>query len=232
MDQSNVLLVHGAWADASSWAGVIKVLQACGHNVAAVQLPHTSHAINVKFARRAIAAFAGPVLVAGHSYGGMVVSDASHANDQVMGLVFVAAFGLEAGESLAGLAKQGPALPSASHVRADSEGYLSIDPAMFPDDFASDVELAQARVMAATQKPIHASIVDAKAGPPGWKEHPCWYQVSELDAMIPPASEHLFAKRMNAVETLSLASSHASLVAHPREIAAFIESAILCKVAS
>jgi pimeloyl-ACP methyl ester carboxylesterase len=232
MDQSNVLLVHGAWADASSWTGVIKLLQAAGHNVAAVQLPHTSHALNVAFARRAIAAFAGPVLVAGHSYGGMVMSDASHENDRVMGLVFVAAFGLDEGESLGALAKQGPALPSGSHVRADADGYLSIDPAMFPDDFASDVDLAEARVMAVTQKPIHASIIEAKAGPPGWKEHPSWYQVSELDAMIPPAAEHFFAKRMNAVETLSLASSHASLVAHPREIASFIESAILCQVPS
>jgi len=222
---ANILLVHGAWADGSSWSRVIKLLQAAGHNVAAVQLPHTSHADNVTVTRHAIDAFAGPVVAVGHSYGGMVVGDASHANDKVSALVFVAAFALDEGESLAALAQQGPPLPSASHIRPNAYGYLFIDPATFANDFAADVDPADARVMAAVQKPIHASIFGATAGPPGWKEHPAWYQISENDAMIPPDAERLFAKRVNARKTISLPSSHASLVSHPTEITALIEEA-------
>ena len=221
-DPANILLVHGAWADGSSWSRVIKVLQASGHNVAAVQLPHTSHPDNVTFARHAIEAFSGPVVAVGHSYGGMVIADASHANSKVSALVFIAAFALDEGESLASLAKQGPALPSSTHIRPNAYGYLFIDPATFANDFAADVAVADARVMAAVQKPIHASIFEAKAGPPGWKEHPSWYQVSENDGMIPPDAERFFAKRISAKKTLSLPSSHASLISHPQEVATLI----------
>jgi pimeloyl-ACP methyl ester carboxylesterase len=221
----NVLLVHGAWADGSSWSHVIPILQASGHNVVAVQLPHTSHADNVTTARHAIEAFNGPVVVAGHSYGGFVIGDASHNNPKVAGLVYIAAFGLDEGEGLAQLSKLGPPLPSAAHVKPSPYGYLFLDPATFAIDFAADVDISEARVMAAVQKPVHASIIQAIPGPPGWKQHPSWYQISENDRMIPPDAERLFAKRMNA-KTISLPSSHASLVSHPREVAALIEEAV------
>jgi pimeloyl-ACP methyl ester carboxylesterase len=225
---ANILLVHGAFADGSSWSSVIKLLQADGHDVRAVQLPQISHAQNVSFTRRAIDALAEPVILVGHSSGGLVRSDVSHANLKVAGLVFVAAFATDEGETLASLSQQGPPLPSASHIRRDPEGFLFVDQTMFSKDFAADVDPADARALAAAQKPIHASILDTPAGPPGWREHPSWYQVSERDAMISADAERFFSKRINAVETLSLPSSHASLISYSHEVAALIERAGKC----
>ena len=219
---TNIVLVHGAWADGSSWNKVIPILQNAGHNVIAVQLPEHSLADDVETVKRAIEHIGGPAILVGHSYGGSVITDAGYNNPNVTGLVYVAAFAPDEGQSLSNfvdLAK----LPKDLLI-FDSGGFVYINPAMFPGAFAQDVDPAEAAVMAIVQKPINQSVLGEKSGPPAWKQLPTWYQISEGDHMIPPDAERLFAKQMNAT-TLSINSSHASPVSHPEEIAQLILNA-------
>ena len=219
---TNIVLVHGAWADGSSWNKVIPILQNAGHNVIAVQLPEHSLADDVETVKRAIEHIGGPAILVGHSYGGSVITDAGYNNPNVTGLVYVAAFAPDEGQSLSNfvdLAK----LPKDLLI-FDSGGFVYINPAMFPGAFAHDVDPAEAAVMAIVQKPINQSVLGEKSGPPAWKQLPTWYQISEGDHMIPPDAERLFAKQMNAT-TLSINSSHASPVSHPEEIAQLILNA-------
>lgn len=219
---TNIVLVHGAWADGSSWNKVIPILQNAGHNVIAVQLPEHSLADDVETVKRAIEHIGGPAILVGHSYGGSVITDAGYNNPNVTGLVYVAAFAPDEGQSLSNfvdLAK----LPK-DLLMFDSGGFVYINPAMFPGAFAHDVDPAEAAVMAIVQKPINQSVLAEKSGPPAWKQLPTWYQISEGDHMIPPDAERLFAKQMNAT-TLSINSSHASPVSHPEEIAQLILNA-------
>ena len=219
---TNIVLVHGAWADGSSWNKVIPILQNAGHNVIAVQLPEHSLADDVETVKRAIEHIGGPAILVGHSYGGAVITDAGYNNPNVTGLVYVAAFAPDEGQSLSNfvdLAK----LPKDLLI-FDSGGFVYINPAMFPGAFAQDVDPAEAAVMAIVQKPINQSVLGEKSGPPAWKQLPTWYQISESDHMIPPDAERLFAKQMNAT-TLSINSSHASPVSHPEEIAQLILNA-------
>lgn len=219
---TNIVLVHGAWADGSSWNKVIPILQNAGHNVIAVQLPEHSLADDVETVKRAIEHIGGPAILVGHSYGGAVITDAGYNNPNVTGLVYVAAFAPDEGQSLSNfvdLAK----LPKDLLI-FDSGGFVYINPAMFPGAFAHDVDPAEAAVMAIVQKPINQSVLGEKSGPPAWKQLPTWYQISEGDHMIPPDAERLFAKQMNAT-TLSINSSHASPVSHPEEIAQLILNA-------
>ena len=219
---TNIVLVHGAWADGSSWNKVIPILQNAGHNVIAVQLPAHSLADDVETVKRAIEHIGGPAILVGHSYGGAVITDAGYNNPNVTGLVYVAAFAPDEGQSLSNfvdLAK----LPKDLLI-FDSGGFVYINPAMFPGAFAHDVDPAEAAVMAIVQKPINQSVLGEKSGPPAWKQLPTWYQISEGDHMIPPDAERLFAKQMNAT-TLSINSSHASPVSHPEEIAQLILNA-------
>ena len=219
---TNIVLVHGAWADGSSWNKVIPILQNAGHNVIAVQLPEHSLADDVETVKRAIEHIGGPAILVGHSYGGAVITDAGYNNPNVTGLVYVAAFAPDEGQSLSNfvdLAK----LPKDLLI-FDSGGFVYINPAMFPGAFAHDVDPAEAAVMAIVQKPINQSVLGEKSGPPAWKQLPTWYQISEGDHMIPPDAERLFAKQMNAT-TLSINSSHASPVSYPEEIAQLILNA-------
>jgi pimeloyl-ACP methyl ester carboxylesterase len=219
---TNIVLVHGAWADGSSWNKVIPILQNAGHNVIAVQLPEHSLADDVETVKRAIEHIGGPAILVGHSYGGAVITDAGYNNPNVTGLVYVAAFAPDEGQSLSNfvdLAK----LPKDLLI-FDSGGFVYINPAMFPGAFAHDVDPAEAAVMAIVQKPINQSVLGEKSGPPAWKQLPTWYQISEGDHMIPPDAERLFAKQMNTT-TLSINSSHASPVSHPEEIAQLILNA-------
>jgi len=219
---TNIVLVHGAWADGSSWNKVIPILQNAGHNVIAVQLPEHSLADDVETVKRAIEHIGGPAILVGHSYGGAVITNAGYNNPNVTGLVYVAAFAPDEGQSLSNfvdLAK----LPKDLLI-FDSGGFVYINPAMFPGAFAHDVDPAEAAVMAIVQKPINQSVLGEKSGPPAWKQLPTWYQISEDDHMIPPDAERLFAKQMNAT-TLSINSSHASPVSHPEEIAQLILNA-------
>jgi pimeloyl-ACP methyl ester carboxylesterase len=223
--KQNILLVHGAWADGSSWSKVIQILSETGYNTVATQLKLVSLEDDVETVRRAVEALAGPVLLVGHSYGGAVITEAAHLCPNATGLVYLAAFALDKGESLSILsASSAVAPPGAAAFRPDKYGFLWIDRKMYPDNFCQDVDKTEARIMASTQKPLSVACFEAKATDAGWKNLPSWYQVSLNDRMVPPEAEQFMAKRINA-NTISLPSSHASLVSHPKEIADFILSA-------
>jgi pimeloyl-ACP methyl ester carboxylesterase len=221
----NILLVHGAWADGSSWSKVIQILTEAGYNTVATQLKLVSLEDDAETVRRAAEALAGPVLLVGHSYGGAVITESAHLCPNAVGLVYLAAFALDKGESLSILsASSAVAPPGAAAFRPDKYGFLWIDRKMYPDNFCQDVDKTEASIMASTQKPLSVACFEAKATDAGWKNLPSWYQVSLNDRMVPPEAEQFMAKRINA-NTISLPSSHASLVSHPKEVAEFILSA-------
>jgi pimeloyl-ACP methyl ester carboxylesterase len=187
-----------------------------------VQLPLHSLADDIATVKRAIDLVGGPVILVGHSYGGFVITNAAYNNTSVKGLVYLAAFAPNEGQSLSNFIDT-TKLPKGFLV-VDNGGFVYINPEMFPQAFAQDIDVAQAKVMAAVQKPFNQSIIPEKSGPPAWKQLPTWYQVSENDHVIPPDVERMFAKQINAT-TISLASSHASPVSHPNEVAQLILNA-------
>jgi pimeloyl-ACP methyl ester carboxylesterase len=216
----NIVLVHGAWADGSSWSKVIPILQKAGHRVIAVQLAEHSLADDVSTVRHAIELVGGPTILVGHSYGGFVITNAAYNNPNCF--VYVAAFAPDEGQSTSNFVDI-TKLPK-DFLIIDKGGFAYINPKLFHYSFAQDVNSTEADIMVATQKPTSTSILAEKSGPPAWKQLPTWYQVSENDRIIPPATEQMFAKQMNAT-TISLPSSHASLVSHPNEIAQLILNA-------
>ena len=218
----NIILVHGAWADGSSWSKVIPILQNAGYRVIAAQLPLHSLADDVDTVKRAIDLVGGPTILVGHSYGGFVITNAAYNNPNVKGLVYIAAFVPDVGESLSNFIDP-TKLPQGLLV-FDSRGFGYINPEMFSQAFAQDINSTEATIMASVQKPINQSVLGEKSGPPAWKQLPTWYQVSEGDRMIPPDAERQFAQRINST-TISINSSHASLVSHPDVIAQFILNA-------
>ena len=215
----NIVLVHGLWADGSSWSKVIPTLQKAGHRVIAVQLAEHSLAEDVATVKRAIDLVGGPTILVAHSFGGFVITQAAYNNQNVTGLVYVSAFAPDEGESAVNFVPV-ESLPPGLLV-VDSGGFAYLNPQMFPQAFAQDVNKTEAEIMAITQKPAHQSLFTEKSGPPAWKQHPTWFEVSEGDRIIPPDAQRMFAQRMNAT-TISLNSSHASLVSHPNEIAQLI----------
>ena len=220
VNTTNIVLVHGLWADGSSWSKVIPILQKEGHRVIAVQLPLHSLADDVATVKRAIDLIGGPVILVGHSYGGEVITNAAYNNPNVKGLVYIAAIAPKEGQSLSNIVDVSK-LPK-NFLIIDRGGFAYVNPKMFHDFFAQDVDPAQTNTMAVVQKPANLSgILAEKSGPPAWKQLPAWYQVSENDHALPPALEHQFAKEINAT-TISLPSSHASLVSHPNEVAQLI----------
>jgi pimeloyl-ACP methyl ester carboxylesterase len=221
----DIVLVHGAFADGSSWSQVISLLAKDGYNAIAVQIPLTSLEDDIASTRRMLDAIDGPVVLVGHSYGGAVISGAAHGAANVISLVYVAAFAPDEGESLGqDIYGRYPPLPVGQYFRPDAGGNLYIDRDHFRECFAQDVDSDQAHVMAAAQKPIAGAIFGAKVGPAAWHDIPAWYQISEDDGMIPPDAQRWMANRIGA-RTITLPSSHASLISHPREIADLIEEA-------
>ncbi len=220
----NIILVHGAWGDASHWRHVIPPLDAKGYRVTAVQNPLTSLADDVDRTRRLAAAQDGPTILVGHSYGGAVISGAGHEAN-VVGLVYVAAFGPDEGESLGGIFGRREPPSGGAAIRPDADGFLWLDRGLFHQSFCQDLDATESLVMALTQKPIAGRCFEDKAGPPAWKSKPSWYQVSTGDHMIPPQTEQEMAERMNARKIVSLDASHASLASRPDEIVALIEEA-------
>jgi pimeloyl-ACP methyl ester carboxylesterase len=219
----SIVLVHGAWADGSSWSKVIILLQKAGYTVTAVQNPETTFADDVAATRRALAAQTGPTVLVGHSYGGAVITEAGADAPNVISLVYVAAFGLDVGESLDAIAKSGPPPESAKYIH-EAGGFLLIDPAAFPKYFCPDVDPVTARWLAAAQVPISLDCWNGKVTKAAWKTKPSYFVVATNDQMIPPAAERMFAKRMGAV-TIELPSSHAVMLSHAKEVTAFIEKA-------
>jgi pimeloyl-ACP methyl ester carboxylesterase len=221
----NVLLVHGAWADGSSWGGVIPLLRERGHNAVAVQLSLNSLADDVAHTRQVLAdRLQGPTVLVGHSYGGAVISGAAAGQSNVIALVYASAFAPDEGESLGGLSGRYPAAPLGDHLQPDSRGKLWIDPAKYNEVFCQDVDAMQAGVMAATQGPLAGAIFGEKAGPAAWHTVPSWYFVSTDDRAIAPDLERFMAGRMGA-STIEVTSSHASPVSHPHEVADLIFAA-------
>jgi pimeloyl-ACP methyl ester carboxylesterase len=219
---TNIVLVHGGWADGSSWMKDIIILENAGHRVIAVQLPLHSLADDVATVKRAIDLVGGPTILVGHSYGGEVITNAGYNNPNVTGLVYIAAFAPDEGQSLSSFVD--PATFPKDLFLVDSGGFIYLNPEIFRENFAQDVDPAEADLMAIVQKPFNQSIFGEKSGPPAWKQLPTWYQISDADRMIPPDVQRMFAERMNAT-TLSLNTSHASYVSHPNEIAELILNA-------
>jgi len=222
--KTNVVLVHGAWADGSTWSKVIPLLQDKGFNVTAVQIPLTSLSDDIAVTQRFLAQQKGPTVLVGHSYGGAVITGAANNAPNVTALVYIAAFGLDEGESLASLSQQGPATAGAAQIRPDDNGFLWIDRDGFAKAFAADVDPVEARVMAAVQRPLSVKSFSEKSGAPAWKHLKSWYLVSADDQMIPPSAEEFMAKRMGAT-VCSVPASHASMVSHPKEVADLITQA-------
>jgi pimeloyl-ACP methyl ester carboxylesterase len=223
-DRPNIVLVHGAWADGSSWSAVIQSLQADGYNVTAPQFPETSLADDVARLRQVLARQDGPTIVAGHSYGGQIMTALGTDAPNVVGLVYIAAFGLDEGESLGALLGGGPPTPSLAHMSVDEQGFGWLPEDDFVNHFAADVDTAKARVMFAVQQPIAMSAFDDIMGEPAWKSQPSWYLVAVNDEAIPPDAERTFASRMGAT-TVEIPSSHVAMVSHADEAVKLIEKA-------
>jgi len=221
--QKTVVLVHGAFADGSSWDKVIPLLQAKGLNVVAVQNPLTSLADDVAAAKRVIDAQSGPVVLVGHSWGGTVITEAG-SSDKVAALVYVAAFAPDTGQSTNDLNKAGPPPPGAASIRADNAGYLYLTAEGVAKNFAQDLAAAETKVMAATQGPVLGKAFDDKVMNPAWKNKPSWFVVAEKDRMIQPDLERAMAKRINATTT-ALPTSHVPMLSRPTDVAAVIIAA-------
>jgi pimeloyl-ACP methyl ester carboxylesterase len=221
---SNIVLVHGAFADGSSWSRVIPLLEAKGFNVTAVQNPLNSLADDVATTRRLLAQQSGPTILVGHSYAGFVITEAGNAPN-VVGLVYISSYGPAEGESHDDLVRRYAAPPGSSAVQLDENGYLWIAREKYREAFAQDVDPPQAAIMAAVQKPVSKkNCFGAPASAPAWNSKPSWFLVSTDDHMINPELQRFMAKRMGATTT-SAPSSHASLVSHPVETANLIVEA-------
>lgn len=216
----NVVLVHGLYADGSSWGKVIPLLQAQGLHVTAVQNPTTSFQDDVAAVRRALAQQDGPTLLVAHSYGGMVITEAG-ADPKVTGLVYIAARAPDAGEDYPALTKTYPAAPAGAGLRWDADGYGALSEPAFLKDFAGDLPPAEARVYYAVQQRMGKPVTQARTTVAAWRQKPSWYAVSTEDRTINPDLQRFMAKRMGA-KTIELASSHVSLLSHPREVADLI----------
>jgi len=212
----NIVLVHGAWADGSCWSKVIRRLQSDGYEVTAVQLPETSLADDVARVRHVLGRQGGPTILAAHSYGGQVITSLGTDAPNVVGLVYIAAFGLDEGESIGALLQQGPPTPAIAHVEIDSAGFAWLPEDDFLGHFAADIDPVEAKVMYAVQQPLHTSTFDDVMGTPAWKSLPSWYLVAQNDEVIPPDAERQFAARMGA-DTIEVASGHCAMVSHPEE---------------
>ena len=220
----SIVLVHGAWADGSCWSAVIGGLQGDGYNVTAPQFPESSLADDVARLRQVLNRQDGPTVVVGHSYGGQIMTALGTDAPNAAGLVYIAAFGLDQGESIGALAAQGPPTPALAHLDIDAQGFAWLPEEDFVKHFAADVDPVRARVMCAVQQPVAAAAFQDVMGVPAWKSLPTWFMVAMADEAIPPDAERQFAGRMGAT-TIEVPSSHVAMVSHPDEVAQLIETA-------
>lgn len=216
----NIVLVHGAWADGSSWSKLIPLLQAKGLHAVAVQNPLSSIADDVASTNRMIDAQDGPVLLVGHSYGGAVITEAG-SNPKVAGLVYVAAFAPDAGETFARLARNFPAPPAFSEIKPIEDGYLLLTEKGVIEDFAQDLSPEEKSVVLATQGATQGAILSTPIKTAAWRDKPNWFVIAENDRAISPEQEKSTAARMGA-KTLTLATSHLPMLSQPEKVAAFI----------
>ncbi|MDB5755282.1 MAG: putative signal peptide protein, partial [Massilia sp.] len=219
---NNVVLVHGAWADGSSWSDVITRLHGAGLNVTSVQNPLTSLAEDVAATRRALALQKGPTVLAGHSYAGSVITEAG-IDPKVTALVYVAARAPDAGEDFVALAAKFPTMPVRAGAQ-EHDGFVTLTEDAFLKYFAGDVPRKRARVLYAAQQPIAKTLFNGRTTVAAWRMKPSWYAVSKQDQTTSPELERFLAKRMHAT-TIELDSSHLSIISHPKEIADLILAA-------
>ena len=220
----NVVLVHGAWADGSSWSSVIERLQADGYHVTAPQFPLTSLAADVARLRQVLALQDGPAVIVGHSYGGQVMTALGNDAPNVVGLVYIAAFGIDEGESLGGLLAQGPPTPALAHQFVDEQGFVWLTEDDFVNHFARDVDPVKAKALYAVQQPLAASAFNDVMSVPAWKSLPSWYLVAQDDQALPADAERMFANRMGAT-TIEVPGGHLAMVSHPAEVVNLTEAA-------
>src|ERR1700677_1903078 len=220
----NIVLIHGAYADGSSWSGVIERLQADGYHVTAPQFPLTALADDVARLRQVLDLQDGPTIVAGHSYGGQVITALGSDAPNVAGLVYIAAFALDEGESLGALLSQGPPTPALAHEFVDERGFVWLSEDDFVNHFAGHVDPVEARVLYAVQQPLAATALGEVMGVPAWKSLPSWYLVATDDEALPPDAERQFATRMGAT-VIEVPSGHRAMVSHPGDVAKLIVSA-------
>jgi pimeloyl-ACP methyl ester carboxylesterase len=215
-----IILVHGAFVDGSGWAGVHRILTKEGFPVVVVQNPTNSLADDVAVTNRAIAAAAGSVVLVGHSYGGVIITEAG-SDPKVSSLVYIAAFAPDQGESVSSLIANAPVGVQGPPIVPSADGFLTLDRAKFASAFASDVPSDAAQFMADSQVPWGIQAFEGKVGTPAWKSKPSWYLVTEDDRIIPPDAQRGMARRANAT-VLASAGSHAIYVAAPETVAALI----------
>jgi pimeloyl-ACP methyl ester carboxylesterase len=219
----NIVLVHGGFVDGSGWSDVHKILTADGYKVTIVQNPTTSLADDVAVTKRALAAQDGPAILVGHSYGGVVITEAG-TDAKVKGLVYVAAFALDAGESVSSLiANPAPGAP-VPPIQPPQDGFLFLDKAKFAASFAADVSPPTAAFMADSQVPWGVAALSGSITAPAWKVKPSWYLVASDDKMIPPPAQRAMAGRAGA-KVSETRGSHAVYVSQPKAVAALIEQA-------
>jgi len=217
------VLVHGGWVDGSGWEGVYKALKKSGYAVTIVQEATASLADDVAATKRAIASQNGPVILVGHSYGGTVITEAGN-DPKVVGLVYVAAFAPDRGESVSTLIKDPVPGAPVPPILPPVDGYLLLDKAKFPASFAGDVSPEKAAFMADSQVPWGVNALSGTISEPAWRSKPSWYLLTMDDRMIPPAAQRLMAKRAGAT-VVEVKASHAIFVSQPQAVASLIEKA-------
>jgi pimeloyl-ACP methyl ester carboxylesterase len=223
-EKPTIVLVHGAWADATGWQSIIPRLQRAGYKVVAVQNPLTSLADDVATTKRAIDGITGPIVVVGHSYGGAVMTGAAAGNENVKALVYIAAFAPAAGEPLGAYLGEYPNELQSAFV-VDAAGFVYLDPAKFHEFFAGDLSESKAAVMAATQKPAFGHIFEESLEAAAWETIPSWALISTEDKTLNPDMVRFYAERMGA--TISeIKSSHVSFISHPSVVFNLIEEAV------
>lgn len=223
----NVVLVHGAFVDQTSWQPVADLLTAKGYKVTLVENPLTSLAADVAATKKALAEQDGPTVLVGHSWGGIVITEAG-GDPKVKALVFVSAFAPDVGESLASLAKAGPATDGGKTIHPDDKGDLYLDAKTFPEYVAADLPLAVAQKLATSQLPLNHTAFEAPVDTAAWKDKPNYFVISTKDRLNAPEAQHFFAKRINAKVT-EVPGSHASLVVFAKQVAGVIEEAASAK---
>ncbi|WP_438939862.1 alpha/beta hydrolase [Chitinophaga hostae] len=226
-----IILVHGAWGDGSHWRHIIPILDKAGYAVRAVQNPLTSPEDDINKTIDLIDAQEGKVLLVGHSYGGTVITGAGN-HDKVVGLVYIAAFAPDEGDSVISIFDRRERTSGAASIYPDAKAFLWIKYSQFHAAFCHDLSEDDGLVMSLTQKPSHAKCFQEKTQTPAWKTRPSWYQVSDQDHVIPPVTEKEMAEAIRARKIIHLDASHTSMSSHPQEVAALIlEAAEECVTA-
>jgi pimeloyl-ACP methyl ester carboxylesterase len=219
----NVVLVHGGFVDGSGWEGVYRILRKDGYQVSIVQNPTMSLADDVSVTKRVVAAQDGPVILVGHSYGGVVVTEAGN-DPKISALVYIAAFAPDKGESVATLIKDPPPGAPVPPILPPQDGYLLLDRAKFAASFAADVDAERAAFMADSQVPWGVDALGGTISEPAWKTKPSWYLVATDDKMIPPPAQRFMSKRAGST-VVEVAGSHSIYVSQPKAVADLIASA-------